>query len=97
MTILIITALFLLASSYRSVVFSGRRLDVEAFITALLARKTEFIVKKLQERLEVAERAEVVKYLLALHDGGVLDQEQYNEIRRKAGLEDESKPKVGFA
>lgn len=87
---------FRLGSDFGSVVISGKRRDVEAFIATLSKKKEEAITQGIERRLAVMERAEVEKYLLALRAGSVLTQEQYETIRTKTGLEDDFKPRLGF-
>jgi hypothetical protein len=87
---------FRLVSRYGSVVLSGKKKEVEAFIAATTKKKEEFIEKSIEQRLSIMERPEVEKYLFALREGAVLSQEQYDAIRAKTGLEDDYKPRLGF-
>ncbi len=87
---------FRLPSEFGSLVLRGSKGDMDQFICALMQRKQESICTGVKRRLAIMDRPEVERYLLALREGSVLTTEQYETIRAKAGLQDETRPPVGF-
>ena len=85
-----------LSSDYGFVFLSGKKSDVEAFVDALTETKINYVISGVERRLAVMDRIDVEKYLLALREGAVLTQEQYDLIRAKSGLEDNFGTKIGF-
>ena len=87
---------YVLTSKFGEIALQGSWTKVEPFIAALNERKAKCIQDRLDRRLEVADPREVVKYLLALCEGRVLTNDQYEAIRSNIGLGGSDGQRIGF-
>jgi hypothetical protein len=84
-------------SAQGTLTFLGNKKQLQQLVDEIPTKKLSFINSRVQRRLDAEMRDDALKYLLYLRENLIINEEMYDEFRRRHGFSADKNAHIGFA